>query len=123
MRRLITGQSTPITATAARVRILVLADVCDRSGGIEARTGLRMMRRFLDPPYLSVRRVFLDRSPSPLLDITTTATGLLVWGFFSGGLFWLDQGPYSSFHLGSRGHARGRIQLAFVSSAAVRRSE
>src|ERR1035437_7096584 len=27
-------------------------------------------------------RLSTDRSPSPLLDITTTATGLLVWGFF-----------------------------------------
>src|SRR6202043_2194808 len=27
-------------------------------------------------------RLSTERSPSPLLDITTTATGLLVWGFF-----------------------------------------
>jgi hypothetical protein len=99
--------STAITATAARVRILVLADVCDRSGGIEPRTGLRMMPTF-PRSFLSFRTgVFLDRSPSPLLDITTTATGRLVWGFFSGGLFWLDQGPYSSFHHVSRAARSG----------------
>ena len=31
-------------------------------------------------------RLSTDRSPSPLLDITTTATGLLVWGFFCQGV-------------------------------------
>jgi hypothetical protein len=43
----------------------ILADAYARLGAdvvwscrIEARTGLRMMRRLLDPPYHSVRRVF-----------------------------------------------------------------
>ena len=34
------------------------------------------------PPGTFTSRLSTDRSPSPLLDITTTATGLLVWGFF-----------------------------------------
>src|ERR1700688_2495200 len=35
-----------------------IAEYLQRSGRIEARTGLRMMPTFLDPPYHSVRRVF-----------------------------------------------------------------
>jgi hypothetical protein len=34
------------------------------------------------PPGTFTSRLSTDRSSSPLLDITTTATGLLVWGFF-----------------------------------------
>jgi hypothetical protein len=34
------------------------------------------------PPGTFTSRLSTDRSPSPLLDITTTATGLLVWRFF-----------------------------------------
>jgi hypothetical protein len=36
----------------------------------------------VQPSGTFTSRLSTDRSPSPLLDITTTATGLLVWGFF-----------------------------------------
>ena len=42
--------------------------------------------RYARPPRAFTSRLPTDRSPSPLLDMTTTATGLLVWGFFCQGV-------------------------------------
>ena len=58
------------------------------------------------PPGTFTSRLSTDRSSSPLLDITTTATGLLVWGLFcqgvSGGRRILFPSSVSLFDLEAR---------------------
>jgi hypothetical protein len=76
------------------------------------------------PPRAFTSRLPTDRLPSPLLDITTTATGLLVWGLFcqgvSGGRRILFPSSVSLFDLEARFFVPTRASLTSTRAGAVK---
>ena len=80
--------------------------------------------RHARPPGAFTSRLPTDRLPSPLLDITTTATGLLVWGLFcqgvSGGRRILFPSSVSLFDLEARFFVPTRASLTSTRAGAVK---
>src|SRR5258705_13577334 len=76
------------------------------------------------PPRAFTSRLPTDRLPSPLPDITTTATGLLVWGLFcqgvSGGRRILFPSSVSLFDLEARFSVPTRASLTSTRAGAVK---